>query len=228
VELHIEQGPVLEDEGITIGVVTGVQGISWTEVTVSGRSAHAGTTPMRLRRDPMVAAARIALEARELAGRMGGTQVATVGRIDAFPNLTNVVPDRVVLTLDVRNTDGAALRRAEQELFAFVERAAAEEGCTAARRELARFDPVEFAPEMIDLVEATARQLGCSTKRMPSGAGHDAQMLARVCPTSMIFVPSVNGLSHNLAEHTDPADVEAGANVLLHVILARAANGGSA
>ena len=228
VELHIEQGPVLDDEGITIGVVTGVQGISWTEVTVSGRSAHAGTTPMRLRRDPMVAAARIALEARELAGRMGGTQVATVGRIDAFPNLTNVVPDRVVLTLDVRNTDGAALRRAEQELFAFVERAAVEEGCTAARRELARFDPVEFAPEMIDLVEATARQLGCSTKRMPSGAGHDAQMLARVCPTSMIFVPSANGLSHNLAEHTDPADVEAGANVLLHVILARAANGGSA
>lgn len=222
VELHIEQGPVLEDGGITIGAVTGVQGISWSEVTLRGQSAHAGTTPMGLRRDPMVAAARIAVEAQALARRFGGSQVATVGRIDAFPNLTNVVADRVTLTLDVRNTDGDELRRAEQELFAFVEEAAAGEGCTVERTELARFEPVEFAPEMIELVETTARGLGYSTKRMPSGAGHDAQMLARVCPTSMIFVPSVAGLSHNLAEHTDAADVGAGANVLLHVVLARA------
>ena len=100
--------------------------------------------------------------------------------------------------------------------------AAADEGCTITRRELARFEPVDFAAEMIDLVEATAERLGCSTKRMPSGAGHDAQMLARMCPTSMIFVPSVDGLSHNIAEHTQPADIEAGANVLLQVVIARA------
>jgi N-carbamoyl-L-amino-acid hydrolase len=222
VELHIEQGPVLEDEGVTIGVVTGVQGISWSEFTVTGQSAHAGTTPMRLRHDPMVVAARIVSDARAVAAGVGGAQVATVGRIDAFPNLTNVIPQRVVLTLDVRNTDEAVLRDVERELFAAAERAATDEDCTIERVELARFEPVEFDGGMIDLVEATAKELGLSTKRMPSGAGHDAQMLARVCPTGMIFVPSVNGLSHNLAEYTHPADVEAGANVLLHVVLARA------
>ncbi len=223
VELHIEQGPVLEDESVTIGVVTGVQGISWSEFTVTGRSAHAGTTPMRLRRDPMVVAARIIAEARAATGRTGGAQVATVGRIDAFPNLTNVVAQQVRFTLDVRNTDDSVLRDVEAELFAFADAAATEEDCTITRRELARFEPVDFAEEMIDLVEATADRLGCSTKRMPSGAGHDAQMLARMCPTSMIFVPSVDGLSHNIAEHTQPADIEAGANVLLQVVIARAA-----
>lgn len=219
VELHIEQGPVLEEAGITIGAVTGVQGISWSEFTVEGRSAHAGTTPMRLRRDPMVVAARVIAEARRLAGEFGGTQVCTVGRLDARPNLTNVVPQRVTFTLDVRNTDEAVLQRAEAELFAFVERAAAEEGCTVVRTPLARFEPVEFDPGMVDLVERTARRLGRSTLRMPSGAGHDAQMLARVCPTSMVFVPSVAGLSHNLAEYTEPADIAAGADVLLQVVL---------
>ncbi|MGD9703110.1 MAG: Zn-dependent hydrolase [Acidimicrobiia bacterium] len=222
VELHIEQGPVLEDEGITIGVVTGVQGISWSEFTVTGRSAHAGTTPMRLRRDPMVVAARVVAEARTVAARVGGAQVATVGRIDAFPNLTNVVPQQVRFTLDVRNTDDSLLRGVEADLFAFAEHAAADEGCTIVRHELARFEPVDFAPEMIDLVERTADRLGFSTRRMASGAGHDAQMLARTCPTSMIFVPSVNGLSHNIAEHTELSDIEAGANVLLHVVVARA------
>ena len=219
VELHIEQGPVLEDEGITIAAVTGVQGISWSEFVVEGRSAHAGTTPMRLRRDPMVVAARVVAEARRLALEYGGAQVATVGRIDAVPNLTNVVPQRVTFTLDVRNTDEPTLQRAEAELFGFAESTAADEDCTISRTTLARFEPVEFDPTMIDLVEATATRLGHSTLRMPSGAGHDAQMLARVCPTSMIFVPSVAGLSHNLAEFTEPADVEAGANVLLQVLL---------
>jgi beta-ureidopropionase / N-carbamoyl-L-amino-acid hydrolase len=223
VELHIEQGPVLEDEGITIGVVTGVQGISWSEFTVTGQSAHAGTTPMRLRKDPLVVAALITAEARFVAKRVGGAQVATVGRIDAFPNLTNVVAQQVRFTLDVRNTDDETLREVETELFAFAARVALEEGCAIERVELARFEPVEFAPEMIDLVERVAIDLGCTTRRMPSGAGHDAQMLARVCPTGMIFVPSVNGLSHNLAEFTTPEDIEAGANVLLHVVLARAA-----
>ena len=222
VELHIEQGPVLEDEGVTIGVVTGVQGISWSEFTVTGRSAHAGTTPMRLRKDPMVVAARIITEARTTTARAGGAQVATVGHIDAYPNLTNVVAQQVRFTLDVRNTDEPTLRRVEAELFAFADAAAAEEGCAISRRELARFEPVEFASDMIDLVEETADRLGCTTKRMPSGAGHDAQMLARTCPTSMIFVPSVNGLSHNIAEHTHRVDVEAGANVLLQVVIARA------
>ena len=219
VELHIEQGPVLEDHDITIGVVTGVQGISWTEYTVTGRSAHAGTTPMRLRRDPLVPAATIAIEARRLATEMAGTPVATVGRMELFPDLINVVAQRATFTLDLRNTDEALLQQAEAHMAAFVDEVCAAEGCTVARRTLARFEPVSFAASMIDRVERIATEQGNSTLRMPSGAGHDAQMLARVCPTSMIFVPSVDGLSHNIAEFTAPHHVTAGANVLLHTLL---------
>jgi len=219
VELHIEQGPVLEDEHITIGAVTGVQGISWTEITVTGQSAHAGTTPMRLRRDPMLVAAQIVAEARATARRMGGTQVATVGRMEVFPDLVNVVPARVTFTVDLRNTDETRLQQAEQALFAFARSMAADEHCDLTLRSLARFEPVTFDAEMVDLVESTSRSLGYSVRRMPSGAGHDAQMLARVCPTAMIFVPSINGLSHNLAEDTAPADIEAGASVLLEVVI---------
>lgn len=222
VELHVEQGPVLEDEGITIGAVTGVQGISWTELTITGQSAHAGTTPMRLRHDPGYVAAAIATTMRSVAASMGGTQVATVGRVEFRPNLVNVVPSEVVMTLDLRNTDEILLREAEATVAEACEILAAAEGVTIERRTLARFEPVEFDPAMIDLVEQTAQRLGHSTRRMPSGAGHDAQMLARRCPTSMIFVPSVNGLSHNIAEFTSPVDVTAGADVLLQVVLSLA------
>jgi beta-ureidopropionase / N-carbamoyl-L-amino-acid hydrolase len=221
-ELHIEQGPVLEDEELTIGVVTGVQGISWTEVTVTGQSAHAGTTPMPLRHDALAVAARVIHEIRLLAGYFGAPQVATVGRLDVVPNLVNVVPSSVVFSIDLRNTDEAVLQQAEAEAFAACNACAGDEGCEISMRTLARFEPVEFDEGMIDLVESTAKRLGHSTRRMPSGAGHDAQMLARVCPTSMVFVPSVNGLSHNIAEYTKPEDVEAGANVLLQVVLAKA------
>jgi beta-ureidopropionase / N-carbamoyl-L-amino-acid hydrolase len=222
VELHIEQGPVLEDEGTTIGVVTGVQGISWTEVTITGQSAHAGTTPMHLRHDPLAAAARTIHEVRLVAGSHGPPQVATVGSLTVVPNLVNVIPSNVVFSIDLRNTDEATLKEAEAEVFEACRMYASDEGCEISLRTLARFEPVEFDNEMIDLVETTAQRLGHSTRRMPSGAGHDAQMLARVCPTSMVFVPSVNGLSHNIAEYTTPADVEAGANVLLQVVLDRA------
>jgi N-carbamoyl-L-amino-acid hydrolase len=138
------------------------------------------------------------------------------------PDLVNVVPDRAVLTIDLRNTDDEQLRRAEAALRAEIERLAAAEGVTVTSRSLARFEPVEFDPVTVDLVEATAHRLGHSTRRMPSGAGHDAQMLARICPAAMIFTPSVDGLSHNIAEHTHPADVAAGADVLLQTLLALA------
>jgi len=221
-ELHIEQGPVLEDEGITIGAVTGVQGISWTELTISGQSAHAGTTPMRLRRDPGYVAAAINTGVRALAIEMGCTQVATVGRCDFHPNLVNVVPATVTMTVDLRNTDELLLQQSETVFAALCDQLAAEEGVTIERRTLARFEPVEFDAAMIDLVETTAIRLGHSTRRMPSGAGHDAQMLGRVCPTSMVFVPSTNGLSHNIAEYTAPHEITAGADVLLQVVLATA------
>ncbi len=221
-ELHIEQGPVLEDEGVTIGVVTGVQGISWTELTITGQSAHAGTTPMRLRRDPGYVAAEITTGVRRVAREFGGSQVATVGRCDFHPNLVNVVPSTVTITVDLRNTDEAALQRAEAELTRLCADLSESERVAIAQRTLARFEPVEFDADKVALVEATAERLGYSTRRMPSGAGHDAQMLARVCPTAMVFVPSVNGLSHNIAEHTEPADITAGADVLLQVVLASA------
>ncbi len=218
VELHIEQGPVLEAEGVTIGAVESVQGISWTELTITGQSNHAGTTPMSMRRDPGFVAASIATFVRALALELGGAQVGTVGQVNLHPNLVNVVPASATMTVDLRNTDEATLQEAERRLREHCSRVAMAENVHVEMRSLARFEPVIFDPAVVDLVHTTAKQLGHSVQRMPSGAGHDAQMLARVCPTAMIFTPSENGLSHNPAEHTEPADLEAGANVLLHVL----------
>ena len=218
VELHIEQGPLLEVNDVRIGAVTGVQGISWQEVTIQGQSNHAGTTPMHLRRDPAYAAAALTVFVRELASRFGGHQVCTVGKVDLHPNLTNVVPSRAVLTLDVRNTDEAVLQRAEAEIEAFCNDIAEREKVTITRRRLARFEPVVFDERVVEMVERVALARGNTVQRMPSGAGHDAQMIARMCPTAMIFVPSHKGLSHNVAEHTDESDLVAGANVLLDVM----------
>lgn len=219
VELHIEQGPVLEEAGVSIGAVTGVQGISWQEATVTGQSNHAGTTPIRLRRDAGLAAARIAVFLRDLADRYGGDQVCTVGKLDLFPDLVNVVAARAVLTLDVRNTDERELRRAEDDIAGYLESVAALDGVEITVRRLARFEPVEFDDRVVAIVERIASESGCTVMRMPSGAGHDAQMLARTCPTGMIFVPSHRGISHNPAEHTDATDIEAGANILLRTML---------
>ena len=219
VELHIEQGPVLEDEGITIGAVEGVQGISWTEVTLTGQSCHAGTTPMRLRHDPGVVAAELTVFLRQLTAEMGGTQVATVGSVTLHPNLVNVVPSTATLTVDLRNTDEELLQQAETRFRGHLATIAEQEGVTVETRSLARFEPVDFDPRVIDMVEAAAQQQGHSVRRMPSGAGHDAQMFARICPTAMVFTPSVNGISHNVTEYTEPADLEAGANVMLQTML---------
>lgn len=222
VELHIEQGPVLEAAETTIGAVTGVQGISWQQITVTGQSNHAGTTPMSLRRDPGYVAARVATFVRELADEIGHPQVGTVGRIELSPNLINVVAASATFTVDLRHTDEAVLRSAEARLADFVARVVAAEGCSVETETLARFEPVVFDPAVVEVVYQTAEALGHSVMRLPSGAGHDAQMLARVCPTAMVFTPSQNGISHNPAEHTDAADLEAGANVLLQTMLALA------
>jgi len=223
VELHIEQGPVLDAEGITIGAVADLQGISWQEIAITGQSNHAGTTPMRLRHDAGYSAAAIGTYLRDLAREMGGSQVCTMGKVDLHPNLINVIAARAKATADLRNTDEALLRESERRLALFLAELARTEGVTIATRPLARFAPVLFDEGVMNLVERTAARLGHSCRRMTSGAGHDAQMLARVCPAGMIFVPSVNGLSHNPAEHTAPADLAAGANVLLHTLLELAA-----
>jgi N-carbamoyl-L-amino-acid hydrolase len=222
VELHIEQGPVLERAGRRIGAVTGVQGISWQRLTIDGQANHAGTTPMAMRHDPAYAAAEIAVFARRLALDLGGHQVATVGSIEVEPNIINVVPARASMSVDLRNTDDERLQEAERRLAGFCDELARREGVRIDRRVLARFDPVTFDPAVVDLVEATAQRLGHATMRLPAGAGHDAQMLARVCPAGMVFTPSVGGISHNPAEHTDPTDLAAGADVLLQVLLSLA------
>lgn len=222
VELHVEQGPVLEQEDINIGAVTGVQGISWTEYRLGGTSNHAGTTPMYLRHDAGYLAAAISVEARRLALEMGGTQVATVGVTELSPNLINVISREALLTVDLRNMEENLLQSAESNLSTYIAEAASKEGISVTSRKLARFKPVVFNSDMIDLVEKSALALGLSCKRMPSGAGHDAQMFAPNCPTAMIFVPSKGGISHNVAEYTQPEQLEAGTNVLLQVLLNQA------
>ena len=174
---------------------------------------------MSLRKDPGYVAAACVAFVRDLALELGHPQVGTVGRIEFHPNLVNVVPASATFTVDIRNTDEALLQEAERRFDEFLQATAAAEGCSVETRVLARFEPVIFAPEVVDMVEATASALGHSVKRMPSGAGHDAQMLARVCPTAMVFTPSRDGISHNPAEYTAPADLEAGTNVLLHTML---------
>lgn len=218
-ELHIEQGPILDEEKVRIGVVESVQGISWTEYTVTGVSNHAGTTPMRLRRDAGYLASSVNVFARQLALEMGGNQVATVGAVNLRPNLINVVPNRCVFTVDLRNTDEAKLKEAEARVAAHIAEVAAAERVAVEAKTLARFEPVIFDSVLVGRVEHHARALDLSTRRMPSGAGHDAQMMQRLCPTAMIFVPSVEGLSHNVKEHTEAADLVAGAQVLMNLMV---------
>jgi N-carbamoyl-L-amino-acid hydrolase len=222
VELHIEQGPRLEAEGIQIGAVTGVQGISWQEVTIAGQSNHAGTTPMSLRHDPAYIAAEIAVYLRQIANEYGGNQVCTVGKIDLHPNLINVVPKSATLTLDVRNTDEKILCEVESKITQKIAQLATAEGVSISSRVLARFEPVEFDDQVTGLIEDLANHHNRSVMRMPSGAGHDAQMLARVCPSSMIFTPSVQGISHNPAEFTNTDDLVAGTNILMDTMWALA------
>ena len=213
-ELHIEQGPVLEGEGGGLGAVTGIQAITWLELTLKGRPSHAGTTPMAYRRDPGLAAARINLFANELTGKIPG-QLANSGVIRVEPGNVNVVPESVVMSLDLRNPKDALLTEAEAAVRAFCAELSERDGIQIGFRDLARFPAVEFASELIYGVEMSAAELGLPIRRMISGAGHDAQMMSRICPTAMIFIPSIGGLSHNPAELSTDEDMVAGANVLL-------------
>ncbi len=219
VELHIEQGPVLEANKTSIGAVDSVQGISWAEITIEGQSNHAGTTPMHMRRDAGFAAAQIAAFVRQLALEVGGDQVGTVGKIDLHPNLVNVVASKAVMTVDLRNTDEELLQNSESRLNEFCLSLSESEHVEITSKPLARFEPVSFAQELIDGVIKVSKSLGLSVQQMTSGAGHDAQMFARICPTSMIFVPSKDGLSHNPAEYTSQEQIMDGANVLLQLLL---------
>lgn len=217
-ELHIEQGPVLEHEGGGIGAVTGIQGITWLEMTFGGQPNHGGTTPMKYRKDAGLLAARVNVFAYETTTRIPG-QLANMGFIRVEPGNVNVVPETVTVTLDLRNPDQARLDEAEAAIRAFAEDMARQMDLTIATRDLARFPPTPFNDGMIGKVEAAAKSLEMPVRRMISGAGHDAQMMAQLCPTAMIFVPSIGGLSHNPKEFSTDADIIAGANVLLQVVL---------
>ncbi len=218
-ELHIEQGPVLEAEEIHIGAVEMVQGIYWTEYIFKGVSNHAGTTPMPLRKDAGYAAASTAQFVREQVLKTGGNQVGTVGLIELSPNLINVVAQEARVIVDLRNTDEGALIQTQTALDAYVQRISKQENLSYQKQELVRFPPVQFDKSIVSKIEERARALNYSVKRMPSGAGHDAQMMARLCPTAMIFVPSVGGISHNIKEFTKEKDLERGCNVLLQTAM---------
>lgn len=222
-ELHIEQGPRLDAEKLSIGVVEGVQGISWWRVSITGKANHGGTTPTNLRRDAGHAAARVSVALRDHA-LATGTTLATIGTITFEPNVVNVIPSRAEFTVDLRDPDEKRLGQAEEKLAEILQRVAREEGVEVAKESLARFAPVAFDPALVDVVEETVRARGHSFMRMVSGAGHDAQMMARIAPTAMIFVPSVEGISHNPAEHTPGEDLVMGAEVLLDVVRRLMAN----
>jgi len=213
-ELHIEQGPTLEEERLPIGVVEGIVSISWSRVTFHGVQDHAGPTPMRIRHDALVAAAAVVGGVREIARRMGGDFVATVGRLDVTPNIPNAIPGRVAMSVDVRDPDDATLDRALPMLDALVQEAADREGVRYEIEHYWRVPRTPFDPGVVGAVEAAARSLGVGHRRMLSGAGHDAQYMAAICPTGMVFVPSRAGRSHCEEEFTSVDDIEHGANVL--------------
>jgi N-carbamoyl-L-amino-acid hydrolase len=225
-ELHIEQGGTLDAESVQIGVVEGIVGIGWWEVTVEGAANHAGTTPMDRRQDALLSAARFIQEVNRVVRATPGRQVGTVGRIEARPGAPNVIAGTVRLTLELRDLDAATIRR----LYAEIEQAAhgigRADGTTFSFRQTSENIPALSTPEVRDAVRASARSLGLSTKDLPSGAGHDAQDMAKIGPMGMIFIPSVDGISHSPREFSRPEDIANGANVLLHAVLALDTNGG--
>lgn len=218
IELHIEQGPVLERAGVPIGAVANLQGISWQRIMIEGEANHAGTTPMTMRRDAGQAAARVMTYLRDVVASSMTPAVATVGSLRLEPDAINVIPSRATLTVDLRAPDEGRLRELEAALTRRLTELAAAENVAIAVERLARFEPVAFDLGIVELVEEAARGRGLRSMRMTSGAGHDAQMLARICPTAMLFVPSCGGISHNPREHTPAAQLVAGANVLLDVV----------
>jgi N-carbamoyl-L-amino-acid hydrolase len=219
-ELHIEQGPILEAEEKTIGIVTGVQGIRWFEVTVSGRDCHAGTTPMRMRSDALLAAARMIETVNAVALAHAPDAVSTVGLIEARPNSRNVINGEVFFTIDLRHPDDAVVLAMDEEVRAAIADVAEKSDVTAAVACVWVSPAVHFDPACIDAVRTAAAAQGFPSREITSGAGHDAAYIARVAPTTMIFVPCEKGISHNELEKTEPEQVAAGANVLLHAVLA--------
>jgi beta-ureidopropionase / N-carbamoyl-L-amino-acid hydrolase len=219
-ELHIEQGPILEAENKMIGVVTGVQGVRWYEVNVHGQSAHTGATPMTLRRDALVGAARMVDAINAIALANLPNACASVGMLNVEPNSRNVVPGDVFFTIDLRHPQDAILDKMEKELRAALPRVLEPLGLAFEEKCIWQNPAVKFDEELIACVRKGAEKAGYTTRDLVSGAGHDAAYIARIAPTTMIFVPSAGGVSHNESESTSFAECGAGAQVLLEAVLA--------
>ena len=221
VELHIEQGAILDESDIDIGVVEGIVGIRWWDVTVEGIANHAGTAPMNRRRDALLSAAEFALAVNRVATSMPGRQVATVGRIRAEPGAPNVIPGKVVLSLEIRDLDAAKMTTVYDAIHAEADKIAQARQTPFTFTQLkVSSEPAPTDPRLQRIISKAASSLNLSTKLMPSGAGHDAQEISHIAPTGMIFVPSVGGISHAPKEFTSQQDMANGANVLLQTVLA--------
>ena len=218
-ELHIEQGGTLEAEKINIGVVEGIVGINWWDVTIEGFANHAGTTAMNNRQDALLAAAKFIEAVNRVVTSVPGRQVGTVGRINALPGAPNVIPGKVVLSLELRDLDAAKIKMLYDSIYKEAQEIAKTSRTTFDFKEINVNIPAPTDPRIRSTISEAAHELGLSTKLMPSGAGHDAQDMARLGPVGMIFVPSIGGISHSPKEASLPSDVGNGANVLLHTLL---------
>jgi N-carbamoyl-L-amino-acid hydrolase len=221
-EAHIEQGPILEAEKKTIGVVTGAQGQRWYEIWLTGQEAHAGPTPMTVRHDALLGAAKLVQEANRIGLSEAPWGRATVGMMQVSPNSRNTIPGHVFFTVDFRHPDDAALTRMDAALRASAEKVAKEIGLELKLEQIWYSPPVAFAAPCVDAVRQASKALGMNAMEIVSGAGHDAVYVSRVAPTGMIFVPCENGISHNEVENATPDDIGAGCDVLLHAMLERA------
>jgi len=221
-EAHIEQGPVLEQSGTTIGVVQGALGQLWFDLTIIGQDAHAGPTPMDIRKDALVAASRVVLEVNRIATTFPDTARGTVGEMRVQPNSRNVVPGEVRMTVDLRNAKAKTLDDMVEALRSALASIEAECRVSAVMEEVVTFPPSEFTAALVDSVRAAAAALGYSHRDIVSGAAHDAVYVSRVAPAAMVFVPCEGGISHNEIENATPEDVAAGADVLLHAVLSHA------
>ncbi|MGO4379467.1 Zn-dependent hydrolase [Pseudoduganella sp. RAF53_2] len=218
-ETHIEQGPVLEDEDKVIGVVPAVMGLSWYDCTVTGMEAHAGPTPMHLRKDAMQVSTRIIQEVVAIANRYPPYGRGTVGMMQVFPNSRNVIPGQVKFSIDLRNVNDELLNKMHEEMLAFVDKTSLETGLKIQVERVSYYPPCPFHPDCVGAVRKATDKLGYSVMDVVSGAGHDAIYAARVAPAGMIFVPCKDGISHNEIEDAKSEHLEAGCNVLLHAML---------
>jgi N-carbamoyl-L-amino-acid hydrolase len=219
-ELHIEQGGLLEKAGLQIGTVTGIVGLRWIEITITGFANHAGATPMDQRQDAVLAAAKFTVAVNDAIRAEPGRQVATVGRIIPNPNTRNVIAGEVQMSVDLRDLDPAKIDR----FHAAFQKLGAEIGTATNTafgfKDITASDPAMASPQVMDWIDASASSLGLTKQRMPSGAGHDAQELSLVGPMGMIFIPSVGGISHSPREFSHAADITRGADVLFNSVLA--------